>query len=230
MAKTEADIISDFLSRLEGLARLNSDTRPRLQLRVVIPLDVAATSSNPYKIAGIFNGFYVEGATDTITQVQLGLSSPETHNLANYTNIKINDSCEFDQPIKDIYLMWSAQTGKTITIVFYFGVNFKPGSQLSVTSGGVSITEGSTLTATNFSVGTTASQLLTFDSSRLAVTVQNQGGTPIYIGATSGVTAGGASGGLLLGAGSTVKFNNTTALWALTEFTTNSSIYTFVEK
>lgn len=215
---TEQEIISNFLNRLEALTRLNSDSRPRLQLRVPLPLDVAATISNPTKVSGVFTGFYVESATDTATTVNLSTTSPETANLANFTTLRLNDASGFEQPVKDVYLTWTAQPGKTVTIVFYTGMNFIPGSKISVTSGGVAVSDGSSsVTAmTQTQITNSITQILASDSNRISATVTNMGPMPCVVGGSTvqWPSQNATTPGTVLGVGESIKWQNVGALYA----------------
>lgn len=168
-------IINSILKAQDAQTRLSSDLRPRMAMRVTVDLTTAATAQNPMVIANPFNGVYVESATDTSTTVQLSFVALDKYATDNYTSLKQNDSFKSDKEIKNAVLTWSAQASKSITLVFYLGIDFRPGSQLSTFAGGVSIIDGSSLSSAaigsagssaTVSVTTSATQVCPSDTSR----------------------------------------------------------------
>lgn len=215
----QADIIQQLKSRNAASIWDDSRSRPRKQLRMVIPLDVAATEANPFVISNPFNGFYVVSATDANVSVNLSLTSPEKQNITEYTSIKLNDSGTFSEPIRAAYLTWSAQTGKSITIMFYLGIDFRPGSLVSAISGGVVITTGTGMTpVASVSVATTATLIAAADSTRKKTTIQNLGMQDVFISGTNTVVGTGAAlglNGIKLQPGALYEWTNTGAIYGI---------------
>lgn len=215
-------IIDALLARNQAGIRLNSDTRPRLQLRMVLPLDVAATAQNPFPVSNPFNGFYVESTSDSTVSINLSLTSPESQNMLNYTALKQNDSANFDEPIRAAYLTWASQPGKSLTIIFYLGIGFRPGTLNVSTSGGVSIGTGSGMTpAVSVLVTNAATALLTADASRKKATLQNLGTAPVFISGTNAVVGAAGGAGVLTGIqllpGATYEWMNTGTCFGITD-------------
>lgn len=218
-APTVDQIIQDINLRQKAGILRSSDQRPKLSVRVPIELDTARSASDPLVIIQPFNGFYVEAATDSSVSVKMGLGSVDRYNTDNYSTLKENDAAYSPEEIRGCTLFWDAQAGKSITLVFYVGVEFRPGSLLSVITGGVTILEGTAITqaglgaggaSSSVSVTTTATQLLASDSSRKVAKMFNPG-VDLWVGNAS-VTAG---IGLYWPSGSWLTVKNTAAIYAI---------------
>jgi hypothetical protein len=188
-------------------------------MRLVIALDTASTAQNPFVVNQPFDGVYVETATDNLTTVKLSMGSLDTYQTDNYVTLTKNCALKNDFEVKGATLTWSAQAGKTITVVFFLGASFTPGSLISAISGGVNVLEGSTINeallgsggaSSSVSVTSTATQLLPTDSSRIVATLNFS--SPVNIGDSS-VTA---TTGLPVPANTPIEFRNTGALYAIT--------------
>ena len=199
--------------------RRSSDLRPKLAFRVYIPLDTAATAENPYIISQPFNGFQVEDATDNGTSVKMSFGGVDKYNTDNYTTLKKNASAFSQVEVKQAVLYWSAQAGKTMTIMFYVGVDFRPGSLVSQISGGVAISWGGTVasnemgslgTSTTISVTTTATLILPADPDRLHAEVYVDG--PLTYG-DSAIVAG--TRGIQIPSAGLIEWNSTAALYGI---------------
>lgn len=171
---TVDQLIQDTNLRQKAGILRSSDQRPKLSLRVPIQLDNARSESNPLVIIQPFNGFYVEEATDSTTEVKMGLGSTDNYNTGNYSTLKQNDAAFSPEEIRGCTLFWDAQAGKEIVLVFYVGLEFRPGSLLSVITGGVTVTDGDALSsaklqgdvATIACPGGSATQILAADADR----------------------------------------------------------------
>lgn len=221
---SQDDIIAASLAQNAALTRKNSDLRPALQLRYPIDLSTARTNDSPLKIGGPFDGFYVEnaGTTDSSTQARISYSSNEKGNLDNYTTIAQNDSASFSEPVREIFITNTAQSGKTLMLILYLGVGFKPGSMINTLSGGVTVVTGSGMTANAATLVTTAAgALFTTNAARKKVTIQVLTGAGIYISGINTLcgASGGATGliGIFVPVGGTFEWTNTGACYALVD-------------
>lgn len=203
----------------EAAIRRSSDLRPKLAMRMEFDLSVARTAQDPVVIFQPFNGFYVEETTDTTTEVKFSLGSVDRYQTDNYTTLKRNDAGYSPEEIKSACLFWDAQSGKTLVVVFYVGVEFRPGSLLNVITGGVTIQEGTAIAqdalgaagnATSVACSTTIAQLLEADSDRKVAKLFNPG-TDLWVG-NSGVTAG---VGLYWPSNTWLTVKNTAAIYAI---------------
>ena len=185
--------------------------RPFAIQSMTLPLDTAAGVGNPYKIGFPFRSIFVRTATDSITTVSLQPDSIDSFQSA--VPLTINDSMDFETVVSSAFLTWTAQAGKTITLVFFVDAAFRSGSQLSVSSGGVSISEGTAVTTT-LKTFVAATQLSVFASSTLRKvgTFQNNTGNSVWMGPT-GVTNSGSSIGIEVPAGGTFIWKNTAQLF-----------------
>lgn len=146
--------INDFLSRLaEVAAKRNSEIAGNIQGReallqkITIDLTTARSIDNALKISVPFKSVAIEDASDSNTLVYLALGDNSLDSMRNAKKLRSNDSFEFSSMVSSAFLYWSAQSGKQLTLVFSTTGTFKPGSQISVLSGGVSIADGDTLTS-----------------------------------------------------------------------------------
>lgn len=122
--------------------------REALLKKVYIDLTTAQSSSNAKKISIPFKSVSVEGATDSSTNLFMALGDNSLDAVNDAKQLKSNDSFEFDSMVSSCYLYWTAQSGKSLYLVFSTTGAFRPGSQISVISGGINITEGDALSST----------------------------------------------------------------------------------
>lgn len=179
---------------------------------VTLTLTTAQDPSNPFKIGFPFRSVYVSSATDVFANVNLQPNSNDS--FQSTIPLKQNDAWSRDFPVAQAFLSWSAQSGKTITLLFFLDSEFRPGSQISVSGGGVSINEGSSLTTTRVNLtAATATSVLSADSTRKVSSIQNNTGADVWFGGSS-VSNTGANLGYKVPAGGTFVFKNTGTLYA----------------
>lgn len=179
---------------------------------VTLDLSTARDASNPFKIGFPFKSVYVSTATDVYANVNMQPNSNDS--FQSSLPLKQNDSWVREFPVSQAFLWWAAQSGKSITLLFFVDSEFRSGSQVSVTGGGVSIVEGSTLSTTRVDLtASTATLVLAADSTRKCSTIQNNTGAEVWFGGSS-VSSTGAGLGYLVPAGATFTFKNTGALYA----------------
>lgn len=114
---------------------------PDLIRKVTIDLTTAATLGNPKKLSFAYRSVYVSEATDSSVTVDLYVNSDKS-SVEGFP-LSSNDSLSFDHSIKNAFLTWSAQSGKTITLIFILDGEFRPGSLFTQVSSAV---EGNTFT------------------------------------------------------------------------------------
>lgn len=213
--------LAQYLGQRGVEARYSGDLRSPGQWRLVLSatdLGTARPEGNPLKIDFPFTGFHVEDATDATVSVRLSQNAADGFSIANYKSIKLNDAGTFNRVQKNAQITWAAQTGKAITIVFFFDTEFRPGSQLSLTSGGVAVTEGSAITHALVTL-TAATAVVVFaaDSTRKLGTFRNTTGARIWVGLST-ITSGDAAAatdGFIVEPGDVFEYRNTAALYAL---------------
>lgn len=227
---SQSQIIDASLKNQAALTRKNSDLRNPLQIRVPVDLSVTQTIDNPYHVAGPFNGFYIETSTDSLANVKLSLSSTDGYNMKNYTTIFQKDSAYSDEPVKDGFLVWDAQPGKMMVLVFYLGISFKPGSYLSAINGAIYENYGNAMTpGAKVAVLASVTSIDTAQVSAKKRTIQVLDGSGVWISGTNSVTDGtGANPGIFVPAGGTYEWLNNGAIYGVGDggATANVSINT----
>lgn len=179
---------------------------------MTIALDTAADPNAPFKVSFPFKSVYVSAATDVLTTVNIRPNSRESYQSS--LPLYLKDAYVLDEPCSSAFIDWSAQIGKTITLIFFVSSEFRSGSQISVTGGGVSIIEGSaTVTARKDLTAATATSVYAADSSRKVGTIQNNTGADVWFGGAS-VSNTGANLGYRVPAGATFYWRNTGVLYA----------------
>jgi hypothetical protein len=176
--------------------------------RHVFDLSTARSEGDPFPINYPFKSFVVEDASDLASYVYMRPVTKEE--VQGYTKLGLNSSGSSPIPSK-AFFHWPAQPGKTLTLVVFTEIEFKPGSQINQISGGVSINEGSG--ATNSSVACangSATSVFAANGSRKCGTLQNRSGQPIYVGGTNAIDA---TTGILIPDGSSFQWRNTGALY-----------------
>lgn len=177
-----------------------------------LTLTTAVLETNPYKISTSFKSLYIQDATDVYVSINVRFNSRDT--VQGSFSMKKNDAITLDEPTNEAYLHWSAQSGKTITLVIFTDAAFQSGSQISVTGGGVSIVDGSTITGpTRVVLGAaTAGIIAPANTLRKKCTLQNKTGASLYIG-DSTVTGSGATEGIEIVDKGIIYWQNTGALY-----------------
>lgn len=183
-----------------------------------ISIDLSTIPAGGFRqIASPFVSVYVESATDQTVKISL---QPDTIDQYQGTiTLKQNDSVVFDQVISKAFLSWTAQAGKTVTLVFFVAARFQSGSQISISGGGVSISEGTSFATSQVNLtGTTATSVLAQNVLRKVASVQNNTGADVYLGGLS-VSNTGVNQGFKITNGGTFQWKNTAQLWAWTAST-----------
>lgn len=191
----------------------NKSNTPSSVQKIVIPLTTARDAADPYKISIPFRSFWVQDATDTNVSVNIKLLTRDSS--ADSFTVKKNDVYGHDEMCSEVYLDWAAQSGKTLTIVFFTRGVFSSGSQISVTGGGVFLSEGTSFVqSVQTLAAATAAIVFPVDSTRALGFFQNNTGASVYVGPST-VAASGANLGEEVPAGTNYYWRNTAALYAI---------------
>lgn len=216
LTNEELQVLADKLAQpfLAALAKAKSDAPFRL-VPITIALDTAQTIQNPKPISFPFTSVMVTAVTDQTVQINL---RPDTQDsFQGDFPLGQKDVVSFDQPVTRAFLSWSAQPGKSITLLFGVGIDFKSGTLVSVQSGGVNVSDGSAISAatkTTLSAGVAAA-IAPQNLSRKCATLQNKTGASIFIAGDATVTDDtGAVPGIEYGPGERIYHRNTGALYA----------------
>jgi hypothetical protein len=215
MTKELSDMMLNTAEELKRAAIFEGSTqRPFSVQSLTLSLDTARLSTDPLRIGFPFKSFFVADATDT--SVLLNMKVNGRDEIQSWFPFHKNDSWNSSTAISEAYLYWAAQSGKTVTIIFFTDAEFKSGSQIAVQSGGVTISEGSSTTAIARVTLTaaTAGVIAPADTLRIVTIIQNKTGADLYIGGTSAVTNSGATEGIKVPADGIIYWKNTANLHA----------------
>lgn len=217
MEKLSPEVVDQILQRADELkrARIQNDIaqRPFQVQRLVLDLTSARLETDPLIISFPFRSIFVQDATDN--GVSVNFRPTTTDSIQSYFGLKKNDSWNVDTAISRGYLHWSAQSGKTITLIFFTDAEFKSGSQISVNSGGVAISEGSVADATTrvTLAATTAAAIAPANADRNVCLLENATGADLYVSGANTVTDSGATRGIKIASGDYFEWRNTAALY-----------------
>lgn len=213
MDKETSNMILDAAREIQRARIFEGSTqRPMTVQKLTLDLTTAVLETRPYKIGFPFKSIYVQTASDVYVSVDVKLQTSDS--LQSSFPMKLNDSFINEFPISEAYLSWSAQSGKSITFIFFIESEYRSGSQISVTGGGVSINDGSTITGPTRVTLTaaTAGIIAPADTLRKTATLYNDSGADIFIG-DSTVTNAGATKGIPWPNGTLIYFRNTGVLY-----------------
>lgn len=208
-------IISNVLERefeVDRAAIADGSNSPPLDIMVVdIDLTTARTIENPYTIGFPFKSVFVRNATDSSVSIKLRPWSSDS--LQGDITLKNNDSFLFGLSVARAFLSWGAQSGKTIQLIFSLRGEFRSGSQVSSTSGGVSISRGSAQSTSTFTfTAATATQIFSSNTTRKLGTWVNETGATVWIGPST-VTNSGSTKGVPVAPGQTLQWENSASLY-----------------
>lgn len=213
ITKENSQAILNLADQLRNAAIFEGTTQKPFEVQsVTINLSTARLNTDPYVIGFPFRSVYVSAASDVSATLNL---IPQTRDsYQSSIPFKLNDSWSVDQPAAMGFLNWTAQTGKTITLHFFIDSEFRSGSQISQTGGGVSINDGSSFVTSRVSLtAATATSVLSTDTSRKQCNIQNNTGADVWFG-NSSVSNTGANLGQRVAAGGIFTWRNTSALYA----------------
>lgn len=180
---------------------------------MTIDLSTAKLSTSPLKVGFPFKSLFIQDATDVLSNIYFRPNTVDS--MQSAFNLKKNDAWSNDYPIAQGFLHWDAQASKTITLVFFTSSEFRSGSQISVTGGGVSIVDGSTITGpTRVTLSaTTATIIAPALSTRKKCTIQNKTGADLYVGGSTIGAVGGVNEGIKIPSDGIIYWQNTGALY-----------------
>lgn len=217
--KKTADLILNAAEQASQAAIFDGSTQKPFSCRpVTFNLSTAATVGAAAVVGFPFKSFWVASATDVNVSVNFLPDASDQFDSTQTFNggipIKYNDTWASEYPKSKGFFTWSAQTGKSITIIFFVDSIFTPGQQVSVNGGGVSISEGSSFTTTRVDLtAATATLALASDSLLKVAQIQNNTGAEVWFG-NSSVSNTGANLGIRVPAGSIFVWKNSSALYA----------------
>lgn len=196
----------------QAAIEVKSALRPQNVFRIVLDLSKARDKDTPYVVNKAFKSVFVEGATDPRNKVFMRPTTDSSEQ--DFFGLGYKDSWSVSSVVPKAFFHWEQQTG-TVTLVFFTDAEFRSGSQVSLTSGGVSISEGSSLVqlAPLTLVATTVTQVLPQNLFRKVATITNKTGADLWFGGPL-VSNTGANEGFSIASGETLKWRNTAELYA----------------
>jgi len=208
-----AQAVVDLANQLKKASIFISSTQKPFGIQsITLNLATAQLSTRPFRVGFPFKSVYVSAATDVLANVVLIPTTQDSYQSG--VPLKLNDSWTIDEPTSEAYIYWTAQAGKTITLHFFVNSEFRSGSQISVTGGGVTINSGSSFTQTVTTlVAATATLLFATDSTRKQATIQNNTGADLFFGSST-VTGSSTTRGISVPPGGTLQWTNTSSLYA----------------
>ena len=210
--ETAREILSSLRDRRDAQLFINKTNTPFVTQKLVIPLSTARNEADPYSIRIPFRSFWIQDATDVNVTINIRLLTRDSYS-GSFT-VRKNDAYSHDDMCTEIHLDWAAQAAKTITVILFTQGEFRSGSQLSITGGGVYTSEGTSFTDGPVTIAAAAATIVfAQDSTRVLGKLQNILGTSIWVG-DSAVTNAGASIGEEIPAGGSFEWKNTAALYA----------------
>lgn len=175
---------------------------------ITLPLDTARTREDALELNFAFRSFIVIDATDAQVEIQARLNSRENSNP--FFPIRRGTTLKMPKPAKRVFLHWTAQPGKSITILFFFRGQLETNVLSLVNSGGVGILEGTSVTNASVSMGAAAATaIFAANDERVVGTFRNETGASIWVG-PSGVTN---LTGMEVKHGEVFEWRNTAALY-----------------
>lgn len=191
---------------------------------LTLSLDTAVLSTQPYAISFPFRSLYVVDATDSNVEISLRIATIDSFQDA----IPLRENTSYVLPFSTskAFLHWSAQTSKTIKILFFVHGEFSTNTVQSIQSGSVTTSDGVTVTeVAKATVATTAGALFAADSTRTKMLISNFGAVDIFLGGTSAVTLDtGGFPGIKLSPGSSFAWETVAACYAISNGVSNTSI------
>ncbi|MFN3453522.1 MAG: hypothetical protein ACK41T_01080 [Pseudobdellovibrio sp.] len=183
--------------------------------RITLDLSVARDINNPMEVNFPFKSVFVEQATDPNCFFFVKPSNRE--DMQKPFRMGLKDSWALPYQIPRCFLHWDQQLGKKIELVFFADAEFRSGSQISVTSGGVSISDGFQFIQNYVTAAAnTEVQLLAQNSTRKVSYIHNIGDDPIYLGLPSETidVSGGSNKFWEVLPNEKFEFRNTAEMWA----------------
>lgn len=202
-----ADFLRDDTTQIYG----GNDESPFVAQTFTIDLSTAKSEQDPFIIGFPFKTIVIKGAaTDSTSTINVKFNKNDS-GISTVPMI-VNDVLNANVINAKAFLSWSAQAGKTITVIVYLHANYSSGSL--VNSGSVSVSPSSGFKAlANPALGAaTAAVLIASNVLAKRRTLQNNDTASIWIG-PSNVTNAGATRGIELLTGSSTEISSSAAIY-----------------
>lgn len=181
---------------------------------VTYDLSTAKSAGDPMIINFSFRSFVVLNTTDSSVSIRMRLGSRDS-NVDSFP-VKNNASLILPYPIQTAFLDWDAQSGKSISILFFTRGAFSTNQLVSSLAAIVTLGDGDTVTTQNGAqVLAAGGVLFAADSARKCMLIENQSGQPIYIGSSVVDVPGGAQPGFTIQPDGAYEWRSTAACYAI---------------
>ncbi len=179
---------------------------------VTIDLTSVRLDTDPYLISFPFKSLAVLSATDSNVSINVKLSTQDTYQ--DGIPLKKGTSFVLPQPTNKAFLNWTAQVGKTITLLLMVSGEFRSNILDLVNSGSITVSEGTSFTTAVVALtAATATQLFPANTTRKTGTWVNDTGSDVWLGNAS-VSSSGVNKGMRVAPGASFTYRNTSALYA----------------
>jgi hypothetical protein len=198
--------------RLDQAKIFEGQQNPPEVQKFTLDLSEARDINDPLIVGFPFKSVFVGSASNTSLLVNMRVFAKDAQQSS--FPLQRKDAVSFENPITQAFLHWDAfDVNDTIDLYFFRTGDFRSGSQISVSSGGVTVSDGSILTTNVHTLAaTTATSILNQDTSRKTATIQNNTTDFVFLGTA---TINGVSDyGIKLSPGQAFNYNNTAALYA----------------
>lgn len=209
------EVVKAILAPAEaGLFASTVGENPPIRV-VTFDLSTAVIAGQEKELSFGFQSFVVLDATDNNVSVNIKLGSNDSYNDA--FAIKKNYQINLPLPVQKAYFTWSAQSSKSITILFMTRGLLTTNNIVASSTGQSTPYVGDTVTTqSGAQVTTSAAVLFAADSSRKLMTIQNQSGQSIWIGGSTVTVGGGAVPGIEIKPDGYFEWASSAACYAIT--------------
>jgi len=210
-------IVEGVMTAKNAVLSRNNTSAPKITQSMTLSLTTAKLDTSPLEIKFPFTSVYVSDCSDAATEVNIRFNDRAGDDLP----LSKKDVINFDYPMANAYINWSAQPNKTITLIFMTEGQIKTGSQTSEVSSSVEANSISNLACQSI---TTIAKILSQDLNAKVINIYNDGPDTVFIGATgvakaTGATAGVTTVGMPILAGGERQYKNTAEIYAISEGT-----------
>lgn len=191
---------------------IDKATRPVSILEIQIDFSKPVSELAPQRIGHAFKSMYFQNSDNPKNVILVKPSTTDAHQSAFELGYK--DVWTVDRTLNDAFIYWPAGQTGTGKLILFTDSNFKSGSQLSLTAGGLSISEGSSaaLSSVTLAAGV-AAEIAPVNNFRKTRVIQNVSGGDIFVGPTNSVNATSVQG-IKLADGGSINWRNSAALYA----------------
>lgn len=163
-----------------------------------------------------FRSVYVVSATDSNVEIQLKPNTDDS--IQGSIPLRLNSGIKFPRSLAKAKIWWSAQSGKTMTLIFFTSGEFSSGRLNLINSGGINLNYGDTVTTnTAATAAAAATSILAADTARKMAIVYNFDTQAIYLGGSTVTTESGTKPGIRLVPGASYEWLSSAAIYCIAD-------------